>query len=260
MIIALLTDFGTKDYFVAALKGVIFLINNEAEIVDITHEILPQDIENASFTLSACYKNFPSKTIFVCVVDPEVGSKRRAILVKTKDYFFVSPDNGLLSFIFAENDDAQVFEITNDKYFAENVSQTFHGRDIFAPIAAHLSNGIETKEFGERITDFIYREKSKPKQIASNKIEAEIIHVDRFGNLITNLKRKDLLGDFSLEINGKIIEKLQTFYAEAEENEVFLIFGSADFLEIVAYKYSASKILQAKTGNKLTVTCNLSLT
>jgi S-adenosyl-L-methionine hydrolase (adenosine-forming) len=260
MIIALLTDFGTKDYFVGAMKGVILSINADAKIVDITHDISPQDISSASFTLANCYKNFPENTIFVGVVDPEVGSNRRAILVKTKDYYFVSPDNGLLKFIFAENEHFQVFELTNTKYFADKISQTFHGRDIFAPVAAHLSKGIEAIEFGNQIKDFRQFEITKPKIIASNQIEAEIIYVDRFGNLITNLKREDLLGEFSLEINGKRIEKLQNFYAEATEKEVFMIFGSADYLEIVANKDSASEILQANQGNKLFITCNLPLT
>ena len=162
-IIALLTDFGTKDYFVGAMKGAILSVNKDAKIVDITHEILPQDIRGASFTLRACYRNFPSGTIFVAVVDPEVGSQRRAILVETQDYFFVAPDNGILSFVFedyalahaqASASPFRVFELTNNKYFAENISATFHGRDVFAPIAAHLSRGINPIEFGREITDF----------------------------------------------------------------------------------------------------------
>ena len=151
MIIALLTDFGTKDYFVGAMKGVILNINENAKIIDITHEIEPQNIRSASFTLRACYKNFPPKTIFVAVVDPGVGSERRAILVETEDYFFIAPDNGLLSFIFNESDDFLVYEITNEKFFNQPVSQTFHGRDIFAPCAAHLSKGVLPAEFGKVI-------------------------------------------------------------------------------------------------------------
>lgn len=253
-IVALLTDFGTKDYFVGAMKGVILSVNPNAKIVDITHEILPQDIRGASFTLRACYKNFPSGTIFVCVVDPGVGSHRRAILVETAEYFFIAPDNGILSFVFedcalagapASDSEICVFELTNDKYFAAKVSATFHGRDIFAPVAAHLSRGVKPNKFGTEIVDF--------KRFVENKTQAEIIHIDRFGNLITNLKKEDLPEKFALEIGGKKIETLQNFYAEAEKSEVFMIFGSAFFLEIVAFQDSAQEILNAEIGQKITV-------
>ncbi|MDQ3323584.1 MAG: SAM-dependent chlorinase/fluorinase [Acidobacteriota bacterium] len=249
MTIALLTDFGTGDYFVGAMKGAILSICETARIIDITHEIEPQNIASASFTLRACYKNFPQKTIFVAVVDPGVGSDRRAILVETKDYFFVSPDNGLLSFVFNETTDFRVFELTDKKYFAENVSQTFHGRDVFAPVAAHLANGVKTNEFGGQITDFIRLEEKIPRKTADKKIEGEIVYIDRFGNLITNLRKKNLPGDFCLEINGKEIEKLMAYFAEAEKSEIFMIFGSAGFLEIVAFRDSAENLLSAKIGD-----------
>ena len=244
-IIALLTDFGTKDYFVGAMKGAILSVNPNAKIVDITHEILPQDIRGASFTLRACYRNFPLETIFVAVVDPEVGSERRAILVETERCFFVAPDNGLLSFVFDESEKFRVFELTNREFFAEKVSATFHGRDVFAPVAAHLSRGVSPNEFGAEITDF--------KRFEENKTQAEIIHIDRFGNLITNLKREDLPENFAIKIGEKHIEKLQNFYAEAENNEVFMITGSAGFLEIVAFQDSAQEILKAKIGQMIEV-------
>lgn len=253
MIIALLTDFGTRDYFVAAMKGVILSINPQANIVDITHEIPPQQIRSASFTLRACYKNFPPETIFVAIVDPGVGSRRRAILVETKNYHFIAPDNGLLSFVFAEEKNFRVFELTNDRFFAENVSQTFHGRDVFAPTAAHLSKGVEPREFGSEITDFVHFKTAKPIKISKTETQAEIIHIDNFGNLITNLKETDLPESFRLEINGKLIEKRQNFYAEAEIGEVFLILGSAGFLEIAAFQGSAQKFLQAKVCDKISL-------
>jgi S-adenosylmethionine hydrolase len=254
MTIALLTDFGTKDYFVGAMKGAILSVNEIAKIVDITHEIPPQDILSASFTLRACYKNFPKKTIFVAVVDPGVGSNRRAILVETNDYYFVAPDNGLLSFVFDAEKDFRVFELTNEKFFAENVSRTFHGRDVFAPVAAHLSKGAKPSEFGAEVKDFIHFESANPRKISASKIEAEIIHIDRFGNLITNLEEKDLPASFSLEISGKIIYKMQDFFAEAETGEVFMILGSASFLEIVAFRDSAANLLNAKVGQKILMT------
>lgn len=253
MIIALLTDFGTKDYFVGAMKGAILSIDKTAKIIDITHEIPPQDILSASFTLRACCKNFPAKTIFTVVVDPGVGSNRRAILTETDDYYFVAPDNGLLSFVFNEEKNFRVFELANEKFFAEKVSRTFHGRDIFAPVAAHLSKGVQPSEFGAEIKDFVHFETAKPRKISVNETEAEIIHIDRFGNLITNLEQTDLPERFILEMGAKRISKLQNFFAESEKGEVFMILGSAGFLEIAAFQDSAEKLLNAKIGQKIIV-------
>lgn len=268
-IITLLTDFGTRDYFVGAMKGAILSISAQSNIIDITHEIAPQDIRSAAFTLAAYYKNFPRGTIHLAVVDPGVGSARRAILLVTQDYFFLAPDNGLLSFIFDKAEGGEnaplparglpprrfrVFELTNEKYFAENVSRTFHGRDVFAPIAAHLSNGVEPEELGAEIEDFVRFEVVKPKQISQSETEAEIIHIDRFGNLVTNLKAVDLPAKFVLEINQKRIGKHQRFYAEAEKGEIFSIIGSEGFVEISAFRDSAEALLKAQVGQKVFLT------
>ncbi len=250
-IITLLTDFGTKDYFVGAMKGAILSINKRAKIIDITHEIPPQDIFSANFTLRACYRDFPIKTIFVAVVDPGVGSNRRAILVETEDYYFIAPDNGLLSFIFNEATDFRVFEFADEEFFKHPISRTFHGRDIFAPVAAHLSNGVKANEFGSETQDFVRFEESKPRKVSEKETEAEIIHIDRFGNLITNLVQKDLPESFTLKINEKKIEKLQNFFAEAENQELFMILGSAGFLEIIAFQSSAANLLKVKSGQKV---------
>jgi S-adenosylmethionine hydrolase len=246
--IALLTDFGTKDYFVGAMKGAILSINERTNIIDITHEIPPQDVLSASFTLRACYKDFPFKTIFVAVVDPGVGSKRKAILVEIENYCFIAPDNGLLSFVF-EEEKIRVLELTNKNFFS--VSRTFHGRDVFARIAAHLSKGVNPNEFGAEIKDFIHIKTAKPRKISKQEIEADIIHIDHFGNLITNLKQTDLPENFMLKINGKIINKLQTFFAEAERSELFMILGSAGFLEIAAFQDSAEKLLNVQINQKV---------
>jgi S-adenosyl-L-methionine hydrolase (adenosine-forming) len=278
--ITLLTDFGTRDYFVGAMKGVILSFSAQANIIDITHEIPPQDVRSAAFTLAAYYKNFPPGTIHLAVVDPGVGSARRAILLVTQDYFFLAPDNGLLSFIFEQagsptvkeglnagasstetekpaltpglpTSSFRVFELTGEKYFAKNVSRTFHGRDVFAPVAAHLSNGVEPQEFGAEIKDFVRFEIAKPKRISQSEIEAEIIHLDRFGNLVTNLKAVDLPAKFVLEINRIRIEKPQRFYAEAEKGEIFSIIGSEGFVEISAFQDSAERLLKARVGQKI---------
>lgn len=250
MIIALLTDFGTQDYFTGAMKGVILSVNKKVQIVDITHEIPPQDIQSASFTLRTCYLDFPQKTIFTAIVDPGVGSDRRAILVETEDYYFIAPDNGLLSFVFNEHKTFRVFELTNEKYFKHPVSNTFHGRDIFAPAAAHLSNGVKPNEFGSELKDFVRFKENKPRKISDDKIEAEIIHTDRFGNLISNLKKEDLPDNFTAVINGNRISNLQQFFAESNKGELFMILGSAGFLEIAAFQDSAANLLKVKVPHK----------
>jgi len=249
--IALLTDFGTKDYFVGAMKGAILSINEKANIIDITHEIPPQNVLSASFTLRACCKDFPSETIFVAVVDPGVGSKRKAILVETENYRFVAPDNGLLSFVFDEEENFRVLELTNRKFFAAEISRTFHGRDVFARVAAHLSKNVNPNEFGAEIKDFVHIKITKPRKISKQEIEADIIHIDHFGNLVTNLKQTNLPENFTLKINGKIINKLQSFFAEAERGELFMILGSAGFLEIAAFQDSAEKLCNARINQKV---------
>lgn len=250
-IIALLTDFGTKDYFVGAMKGAILLINPQVNIVDITHEIEPQNIASAGFTLRACCANFPKQTIFVAVVDPGVGSKRKAIAVETDDYYFIAPDNGLLSFVFNAEKNCKVYELTDEKFFAENVSATFHGRDVFAPVAAHLSNGVRPDECGRRITDYIRFDNLKPHIEPNGEIIGEIIHIDRFGNLITNLTKENLRGKFVAEVNNIKIDKTRNYFAEAEKSELFMIFGSAGFLEIVAFQDSAARKIEAEIGGKV---------
>jgi S-adenosylmethionine hydrolase len=252
-VIALLTDFGTRDYFTGAMKGAILSVNPRALIVDITHEIESQDIKAAGFTLRACCADFPVGTIFVAVVDPGVGSERRAILVETGDYFFIAPDNGLLSFVFHEPTDFRVFALTNQRFFARYISSSFHGRDVFAPVAAHLSKGVKAAEFGAEIKDFVRLAENKPRRINASEIVAEIIWIDRFGNLVTNLRRADLPEKFVIEIGAARIETLREFFAEGVGNEAFMIFGSAGFLEISVFKDSAQKLLRVAQGQQILV-------
>ena len=187
-------------------------------------------------------------------VDPGVGSARRAILIETADYFFIAPDNGLLSFVFDTAKDLRVFELTNEKFFAPVVSRTFHGRDIFAPVAAHLSKGVKPFEFGAEIEDYVRRESSQLKKLSESATEAEIIHIDRFGNLVTNLRKADLPESFVLKVGAATVKVLREFFAEAEAGELFLIEGSAGFLEIAAFQASAKEILSVETGEKLILT------
>lgn len=251
MIIALLTDFGTKDYFVGAMKGVILSINPEAKIIDITHDIEPQNIRSAGFTLASCYHNFPQKTIFVSVVDPGVGSDRRAILVETENYYFIAPDNGLLSLIIKNESNYRIFELTNPKFFLSKMSQTFHGRDVFAPVAAWLSKGISSNEFGNEISELIFSKNLYPKIVSADKITGNIIHIDNFGNIITNFRKTDLATNFSLQVNENMITKHHTFYAEGKVSEIFSIWGSAGYLEIAVNCNSAKELLNAEIGNEI---------
>lgn len=240
--ITLLTDFGTVDYFVGAVKGAILSVNPRVVIVDITHEIPPQDVEGAAFTLLASYQTFPSGTIHVAVVDPGVGSARRPIVVSAGDQLFVGPDNGIFSYIYDREPSHRVFHITSDKYFRLSPSTTFHGRDIFAPVAAALSNGVKPEDLGPRIADPIRLKNSK---------SLKIIHIDRFGNCITNITR-DLIDPKSnptLVINRKQIRSFQEFYGAASPNELFAIWGSAGFLEISINGKSAAERLRAKPGD-----------
>jgi S-adenosyl-L-methionine hydrolase (adenosine-forming) len=251
MPIALLTDFGTRDYFVAAMKGTILSINPSAVIVDITHEIPPHDIREASFTLRACYRDFPPGTIFLAVVDPGVGSERRAIAAEAGGFYFVAPDNGLLGFIFGD-ESTQVYEITETRLFRSSVSSTFHGRDVFAPVAAHLSSGVKPEELGRGISDPVSFGEPEPRLFEGG-IEGEVIHIDRFGNLVTNITPGDLPASYNVEINGRIIEKQVDHYAGAREGEMFSITGSAGFLEISVREGSAANALDAQPGLKVIV-------
>jgi len=259
MLITLLTDFGTADYFVGAMKGVILTINPEARIVDITHEIPPQDILSGAFTLSSVYKNFPKGTIHVGVVDPGVGSARRAILVEAGHQLFVGPDNGLFSFIYEREAGARVFHVTNEDYFRNPASATFHGRDIFAPTAGALSNGVAPEELGVEIRDYVRLAEINPKLAGEGYIEAAIIHIDRFGNCITNLTHDRLTQEMiergvTLTINGQEIKTFRRFFAEENEGAPFAIWGSAGFLEIAINRASAAKMLGVRTGQLIRVT------
>src|SRR5688572_25122596 len=184
-VITLLTDFGAQDYFVAAMRGVILSRNPDATIVDITHELPPHDVQAAAFNLLACYKDFPDGTIHVGVVDPGVGSDRLAILVECANQFFVGPDNGLFSWICEREGKFSAWQITNKRFFRNPVSPTFHGRDVFAPVAAAISSGTPAKEFGPPLESIVMLAPLLPRTTA-DAIEGSLIHIDRFGNCITN--------------------------------------------------------------------------
>jgi S-adenosylmethionine hydrolase len=242
--ITLLTDFGTADYFVGAMKGVILSINPRAVIVDITHEIPAQDVAAGAFTVLAAYNTFPEGTIHVAVVDPGVGSARRPIVVSAGNYLFVGPDNGLFTHVYDREPSFAAFHVTDETYFRHPVSNTFHGRDIFAPVAAALSTGVDPSSFGPRISDPVMLFKSE---------EPQVIHIDHFGNLITNITRDQLKDGTKLIVNGRIIRTFKRFFGEdiGEADEPFWIWGSAGFLEIGVIGRSAAKILGCKRGLRI---------
>jgi S-adenosylmethionine hydrolase len=255
-LITLLTDFGTVDYFVGALKGAILSVNLQAHIVDITHEIPAHDIEAGAFTLLAAYKSFPPQTIHVAVVDPGVGSARRPLLIQAHGHFFIGPDNGLFSYICDSANDVRVYHLTNENFFRTPVSTTFHGRDIFAPVAGALSKKVPPFEFGELIEDVRRLAPLAPLREVDGAWSGKIIHIDRFGNLITNISRQELTDEqlaagVKLEIGGREISSFRKFYAEAAgtaEGELFAIWGSAGLLEIAANGASAAQLIKAARG------------
>ena len=255
-VITLTTDFGAFDYFVGAVKGAILSVNPLAVIADITHEIPPQDIEAAAFTLLASYQTFPAETIHVAVVDPGVGSARRPIVVRTGGQCFVGPDNGIFTYICDREESHEVFHITAEKYFRPSPSSTFHGRDIFAPVAAALSKRVRPEDLGALIADEVRLKNSlNPEVLKNGDIKGRIIHIDRFGNCVTNLTRDliDPRNPPTLLIKGETIRTFQDFYSSALPNTLFAIWGSAGFLEISINRTSAAKILRAKRGDTVIV-------
>ena len=256
--ITLLTDFGTADYFVAAMKGVILSAHPSALIIDITHDIPAQDIEAAAFTLLATYSAFPKGTIHVAVVDPGVGSNRRAILIEAHGQFFVGPDNGIFSYV-CDQANPRIFHLNQPKYFRQPVSDTFNGRDIFAPVAAAIARGIVPMKLGVQVDAYIRLQPLEP--VTSRGVtNGRLIHIDHFGNCVTNITRNELteamINDgFRLEIKGQRIHEMRRFFAEeTRENKLFCVWGSAGFLEIAAKNQSAAKLLQAKRGDSVVVT------
>lgn len=246
------------------MKGVILAANPHARIVDITHEIPPQDIEAAAFTLLAAQSAFPAGTIHVAVVDPGVGSSRCAILVKTRDAAFVGPDNGIFSYVFeralGSGAAPKQFHLTNSKYFRHPVSPTFNGRDVFAPVAAALSSGVKPAELGTKTTDFVRLPALMPTTTRDGRLKARIIHIDRFGNCATNIGPDDLTqamiaGGATLRLKGKVVKSFRRYFAEetTSREKLFAVWGSAGFLEIAAKNDSAAKLLNARRGDEVIV-------
>lgn len=257
-IITLTTDYGTSDHLVGVLKGVILSINPEVNIIDITHRVLAHDVLDGALTIGQAYKYFPAKTIHLVVVDPGVGTQRRPVLVAGDQHYFIAPDNGVLSSVYDQSEALYVWNITSEHYFRNPVSNTFHGRDIFAPVAAWLSKSWQSSSFGEPITDFVRFALPKAKT-AGSVVKGAVLRVDHFGNLVTNITAEHVPalvaadGKFTIRLgNGQVSKVVQTF-AQGAPGEVVGIIGSSGFLEISVNKGNAARTLAAARGAEVTV-------
>lgn len=255
-IITLLTDFGDTDGYVGAMKGVIATTWPQARIVDISHRITPFFIVSAAFVLKTYAPHFPPGTVHTAVVDPGVGGDRKCIAASAGGRYYVGPDNGIFSFIFKENDDYVVHAIENAKYMRAEVSDTFHGRDIFAPASAHLARGAKLADFGPRVDEPLFLHEAFPAS-AENAVEGKIIHIDSFGNLITNITREHLGGfdggTLAIRSAGRTIIGLSGTYGEREPGELIFYFGSSGHLELAAVEQNASFTLKAGIGDSVRV-------
>ena len=258
-IITLTTDFGTNDHFVGAMKGVILDIVPDAAIVDISHAVEAFDVLDGAIAISEAYSYFPAGTVHLVVVDPGVGTSRRPIIASSDRYHFVAPDNGVLSIVYAKEQPIHVRHITSDLYFRRPVSHTFHGRDVFAPVAAHLAKMVDADRFGDAIEDYVKFAAPKPKPAGENKLRAVVLKVDRFGNLITNITPEDIPAlfsgktEFKLLVGSEEIREIRSAYAEGAPGEVFGILGSMGYLEIVANRAAAAQLTGVGKGGEVSV-------
>ncbi len=255
-LIALITDFGEEDFFVGSIKGVIAKINPSCRVEDITHCVPSYDILAGSFILCAAYRYFPSRTIFLVIVDPEVGSLRRILLAETDEYIFIAPDNGVLSPVLEEQKAGKIIEVTNAKYFLPVPKTTFDGRDKMAPVAAWVSKGEALTSFGREVSDYERVQVKKP-CLEKGAIAGQVLYVDKFGNLITNIpagetfRLMEMSDDkgLSCRVKGKKIGRFEKSYAFVEKGELLFLPGSLDLIEIAVREGSAQKKLNAVPGD-----------
>ncbi len=262
-IITLTTDFGVKDPFVGIMKGIIYEINPKANVIDLSHDITPHNVLEASRVILMAHKYFPPATIHVAVVDPQVGGLRNPLLVVTDNYYFIGPDNGIFSHIIDEEHPGsilKVIKISATHYFRSLSGSTFHGRDIFAPAAAWLSKGVDSSKFGEPLYEYVTLQTPKFRLINEKTIEGEVIYIDVFGNAITNITKENLDNlspEFSAE-KFRVIYKdkklnISNYYSETESTNLSGIINSFEFLELFTYKVNASEKFGIKIGDKVSV-------
>ena len=254
-IITLTTDYGTDDHLVGTLKGVILKINPDVTIVDITHQVTPFDLLDGALTIGSAYAYFPPKTIHIVVVDPGVGTERRPILVSGQNQYFIAPDNGVLSLVYEREQNVVVRHANAEHYYLQPLSKTFHGRDLFAPVAAWLSKGYQTASMGEEIQDYKRFALPRPKA-ADVGLKGVVLRVDNFGNLITNFRQQDLPEvaedesetAINLQLGTHAVARLVGTFAQGTAGEPIAYFGSSGYLEIALNKGNASKTLGVGRG------------
>jgi len=259
-IITLTTDFGLNDHFIGTMKGVILAIEPEAQIVDICHSVQAFDVLDGALTIAQAYSYFPSGTVHMVIVDPGVGTARRPLLVTSDRHHFVAPDNGVLSLIYQREQRLSARHVTGEHYFLQPVSKTFHGRDVFSPIAAYLSKGVDPAKFGEAVTDFVRFSAPKAKLVNETTLRGVVLKVDRFGNLVTNITPQDApmlftenASGFKIVIGKREITEIKSAYALGAPGEVFGILGSMGYLEIAANRGAATQILGVGKGSDVNV-------
>ena len=259
-VITLTTDFGLDDHYIGAVKGVILNINPDVSIVDLNLQVKSYDVFEGAFTLARSYGFFPPATVHLVIVDPGVGTARRPLVVSAGNYKFVAPDNGVLSFIYESEPEPVVRHVTSEHYFLRPVSQTFHGRDIFGPVAAWLSRGVEADKFGEVITDYVRFVTPKPRAEGNHTLKGVTLKVDKFGNLITNFTPADVPqlfttphSPFKAVVNQKEITEVKKSYLDGAPSELFFIAGSSGYLEISTNRGSASELLHARRGTEVSI-------
>jgi S-adenosylmethionine hydrolase len=261
-VITLTTDFGLSDHFAGVMKGVILGIQPAARIIDISHDVQPYQIADGAFTIAQAYRYFPKKTIHVVVVDPGVGSARRPLLAEVAGQYFVAPDNGVLSMIFAREDggveQATVRHITSERYFLQPLSRTFHGRDVFSPVAAHLAAGVTPAKFGKRIEDYLRASFDKPTHTGKRHWTGIVLKADHFGNLATNFHSDEFPSirthAFSLKAGSQVITRLALTFSECAPGELVAIVGSSGYIEVAAGQGSAAKALGCGAGAPIELT------
>jgi S-adenosyl-L-methionine hydrolase (adenosine-forming) len=254
-IVTLTTDFGINDHFVGTMKGVILGVEPNAQIVDISHAVQPFDVLDGALTISQAYNYFPSGTVHMVIVDPGVGTARRPIIVTSERHHFVAPDNGVLSLVYQKEQRLHARHVTAEHYNLQPVSQTFHARDIFSPVAAYLAKGVDPEKFGDEITDFVRFNAPKPKPVNESTLRGIVLKADRFGNLITNITPEDApmlfttpAAAFKIVVGKREVTEIKAAYADGTPGEVFGILGSMGYLEIAANRASAAQVLGVGKG------------
>jgi S-adenosylmethionine hydrolase len=256
--ITFLSDFGTREYYTGAVKGAILSVNPSVRIIDLSHDIPSHDLLSGAFTLFGAYRCFPQKTVHLVVVDPGVGSRRRGLIVQTESGLFVAPDNGILSLVYRHEEIKMIVSIEAEHYYRRPVSPTFHGRDIFGPVAGWLSRGIEISNFGSEVRDPVQLGLPATKSVDERTIEGIVIHIDKFGNIITSIRLEEINDRLdrgekpdNFQLNGQMVSTQVETYSEGGTKEPFFLLGSAGFYEVSAQKQSAARMLNVKRGMKV---------